>query len=282
MSQKPSLSKTTKSVSKAVTGYSSVLPDWLSFDATTGTFTGVPPLDSSGDILVTVTASDGELSVSDEFILTVSSDDTGSGGGGGGTGGGTATLTGQVDGTQGADLINATFLDAEGEAVSGGADTVYTLGGDDIINTGGGNDIVYGGAGDDTFQSNTGTKTYFGEGGNDSITVVNSSFVDGGAGNDYLYSSLNKGGDHTFTGGTGADIFEFNYASTKEADQIITDFEVGTDILKINDRWVSGIELSQLDPQFTTSVATDGSLVIEYGGIHSVTLQGLTESEFFA
>ncbi|MEP1789153.1 putative Ig domain-containing protein, partial [Reichenbachiella sp.] len=51
------------------------LPDWLSFDAVTGTFSGTTPLDPNFDtsILIQVTASDGEASVSDEFTLTVAS-----------------------------------------------------------------------------------------------------------------------------------------------------------------------------------------------------------------
>jgi large repetitive protein len=49
----------------------STLPSWLSFDAATRSFTGTPPLNFNGDITVTVTASDGELSVSDQFVLAI-------------------------------------------------------------------------------------------------------------------------------------------------------------------------------------------------------------------
>jgi Ca2+-binding RTX toxin-like protein len=49
----------------------SALPAWLSFDATTQTFSGVPPLDFNGVLQVTVTASDGSLSVSDQFALII-------------------------------------------------------------------------------------------------------------------------------------------------------------------------------------------------------------------
>jgi uncharacterized protein (DUF427 family) len=47
------------------------LPEWLSFDPTTFTFSGTPPFDSAGDISLIVTASDGSLSVTDTFVLTV-------------------------------------------------------------------------------------------------------------------------------------------------------------------------------------------------------------------
>ncbi len=49
----------------------STLPGWLSFDAATQTFTGTPPQDFNGNINITVTASDGALSVDDTFTLYV-------------------------------------------------------------------------------------------------------------------------------------------------------------------------------------------------------------------
>ena len=49
----------------------SPLPAWLSFNAATQRFTGLPPSDFNGFLDVQVTASDGSLSVSDEFRLTV-------------------------------------------------------------------------------------------------------------------------------------------------------------------------------------------------------------------
>ncbi|MGY0217397.1 tandem-95 repeat protein [Endozoicomonadaceae bacterium StTr2] len=49
----------------------SALPDWLSFDAATRTFSGTPDDADIGNITVKVTASDGEASQSDEFVLTV-------------------------------------------------------------------------------------------------------------------------------------------------------------------------------------------------------------------
>jgi Ca2+-binding RTX toxin-like protein len=47
------------------------LPSWLSFNATTQTFSGTPPQDYYGNIDVKVTASDGSLSASDVFTLTI-------------------------------------------------------------------------------------------------------------------------------------------------------------------------------------------------------------------
>ena len=49
----------------------SALPTWLSLDGSTGVFSGTPLNDDVGVINVTVTASDGTLSVTDTFALTV-------------------------------------------------------------------------------------------------------------------------------------------------------------------------------------------------------------------
>ncbi len=49
----------------------SPLPSWLSFDATTNTFTGTPSPNNRGNLSIKITASDGSLSVSDTFTLTV-------------------------------------------------------------------------------------------------------------------------------------------------------------------------------------------------------------------
>ncbi len=49
----------------------STLPDWLTFDAGTRTFTGTPPADTTGTLDLTVTASDGPRSASDTFRLTI-------------------------------------------------------------------------------------------------------------------------------------------------------------------------------------------------------------------
>jgi VCBS repeat-containing protein len=52
----------------------SALPDWLTFDAGTRSFSGTPPLDFNGVIGLTVTASDGTLTVSEVFDLTITAD----------------------------------------------------------------------------------------------------------------------------------------------------------------------------------------------------------------
>lgn len=49
----------------------STLPGWLTFDSETNTFSGTPPQDLNGQIALKVSATDGQLSVADDFILTI-------------------------------------------------------------------------------------------------------------------------------------------------------------------------------------------------------------------
>lgn len=50
------------------------LPDWLSFNSSTRTFSGTPGKGDATVIIIEVTASDGEVSVTDDFVLTVNFD----------------------------------------------------------------------------------------------------------------------------------------------------------------------------------------------------------------
>ena len=57
----------------ATLGNNDPLPAWLGFNSATRTFSGTPPLDFTGTLDLKVTASDGSLSASDVFVLTVTS-----------------------------------------------------------------------------------------------------------------------------------------------------------------------------------------------------------------
>ena len=112
------------------------LPNWLSFNAATGTFSGTPGQGDVGTLAVVVTASDGTESASDTFEIVI---------GGGGTGGGE-----DIFGTFGADDITGT--DAS-ERIFGllGADDIMAGAGNDTIWGGSGADFMWGEAGADTF-----------------------------------------------------------------------------------------------------------------------------------
>ncbi|AML53805.1 hypothetical protein RC74_21365 (plasmid) [Falsihalocynthiibacter arcticus] len=187
-----------------------------------------------------------------------------------------------VTGTSSDDAMGVGHIDSAGNEITNGANVILALDGDDILNAGNGDDVIFLGEGNDSLAASRGNKIVYGDAGNDTIAVIDSSVVVGGEGNDLLFGRLNKGGDHIFTGGTGADVFEFAYAGSKNTDQIITDFELGVDQLVFNGETLSGINEVNLPSTYSTS-DIDGNLVIVYDaeGQHSVTLNGLTANEFF-
>ncbi|MEM9447522.1 MAG: cadherin domain-containing protein [Cyanobacteria bacterium P01_E01_bin.6] len=107
----------------------------------------------------------------------------------------------EIDGGVGNDRLNG----------DRGNDTIDGGNGDDFVKGGAGRDILTGGSGDDELRGN---------GKRDEI--------DGGAGNDLIVGGFRR---DTLTGGAGADTFV--YRRTQDRNDIITDFEVGTDILNL-------------------------------------------------
>ncbi len=109
------------------------LPSWLSFNATTRTFSGTPDAGDEGTLSIVVTASDGSETASDTFSLVV------------GEAGGT-----DIVGTSASETIPGT--DA-GENIYGlaGRDTITAGAGDDHLIGGTGMDELWGEAGADTF-----------------------------------------------------------------------------------------------------------------------------------
>ncbi|HEU0097414.1 MAG TPA: cadherin domain-containing protein [Allosphingosinicella sp.] len=100
----------------------SALPSWLSFNPSTRTFTGTPPLSAAGTTLeVKVTGTDSGSSISDNFLLTVNQ-----------------ARGANIAGTTGADTLAGTFR-------------AETMTGND------GNDTLGGSAGADTLHGEAGT-----------------------------------------------------------------------------------------------------------------------------
>ena len=96
------------------------LPSWVTFDATTGTFSGMPPLNQTGSLDFKITASDGSFTASDTFTLTIKPVASG------------PIAEGAYD-----DLIEG----------GDGNDWIHGGLGNDEIQGEGGNDTIYGGAG---------------------------------------------------------------------------------------------------------------------------------------
>ena len=189
------------SVINATLDDGSALPDWLSFDPDTLTFSGSPTTMDLGVIHVKVTATDqGGLSASDVFDLTVNAAPgqkiNGTAGNDTLTGAsGNDTLNG---GTGNDKYIVDNFGDVVIEKLNEGTDTVqssitYTLGanvemlqltgtpaingtGNELNNTLTGNsaaNILFGGAGDDNLNGAAGADTMIGGVGNDNYSVDN-------------------------------------------------------------------------------------------------------------
>lgn len=175
---------------------------------------------------------------------------------------------------------------------------IKTSAGDDVVNLGAGNDTVRGGAGNDTLQGRSGDDELRGGSGRDLLTGAdgqdalfggnggdtlkggsgddillggkgNDKLI-GGAGNDTLIGGNGKdtlrGGqsDDVFTGGGGADIFVFK---SNDHTDVITDFEVGTDKIRVKSGSTSMDEVD-FDQQ--------GDHVLVYFGNVTVTVQNTT------
>jgi Ca2+-binding RTX toxin-like protein/chemotaxis regulatin CheY-phosphate phosphatase CheZ len=107
------------------------LPAWLTFDAATQTFSGIPGAGDLANLSVLVTAIDsGGLSASSNFTLVVNSQ--------------------VLYGSSGNDNLTGTIYD----------DTLYGLAGNDTLTGGAGNDVLDGGAGADKMLGGLGDDTY--------------------------------------------------------------------------------------------------------------------------
>lgn len=121
---------------------------------------------------------------------------------------------GTVEGTSGADSINASYTgDPDGDMVdagdailpgdTGNDDLIYGYGGNDTIASGAGADEIYGGDGDDIIQNGSGNSTISGDAGNDTVYgSSNSDTIFGGADDDVIYGNI--GSDESY-GGDGND-----------------------------------------------------------------------------
>ena len=151
--------------------------------------------------------------------------------------------------------------DADGNVLNGGngADRISGNDGDDIINGGGGNDIVLGGKGMDYIRGGNGSDTLYGGLGDD--------FLLGGSGADFLSGDA---GSDSLTGGQGADVFAFNVnvASLGTGVDLVHDFVVGEDLIKI----VNGSNslVSFVDQGSSLGMYYDGQKIAALLNVHVV------------
>ncbi len=181
----------------------------------------------------------------------------------------------KVEGGNGADALVGYF----------GGDVVKGFGDDDDLSGLGGDDTVFGGTGDDTVSGDDGDDVLRGGAGND--------WLDGGGGEDELLGGATQGGGpdqtDTFTGGGGADEFEFAFSVTDNADAIGSSASnlVIADAKKKDElAFDSGGNPdfdSRAELEAFVNVSDDGTDVFvefphEGGGSVTVTLEGLGES----
>jgi type VI protein secretion system component Hcp len=210
------------------------LPSWLTFNTTTGNFSGKMPTDFAGVLNLKVTATDPFLaSAAAQFTLTVNQNvSTGSSNpdslDGSGVpdsligAGGNDTLRGfdnadTLDGGVGADQL---FGD-------NGVDSLLGGDGNDSLDGGSGNDDLFGGTGIDIIQGGAGIDYMFGEAGSDTLNGgTEGDYLDGGANAD----TLNGGdGNDTLLGGLDNDSLDGNAGADYLLGQDGNDNLIGSD-----------------------------------------------------
>ncbi len=164
-----------------------------------------------------------------------------------------------------------------------GNDLMFGGGNNDKLIGDKGNDTLYGGSGADSLYGNKGNNELYGEGGADYISTGDqTSLADGGAGNDTFEVRMHKGGDHTVTGGTGADEFKFVAAGrTAVSDVTITDFELGIDSFTV-DGVADSTYLGIVGPGAVTSTGGGADTLLTLTTGDTVLFEGITEAAFEA
>jgi Ca2+-binding RTX toxin-like protein len=157
----------------------SVLPTWLTFDAATATFSGIPQPSDVIPLQIQVTATDDAgVSVSTGFRLGFAGETLT------GTAGDDALTGGNGDDRLAGGLGNDTFTSGIGNDLLSGEE------GNDLFYAGEGDDELSGGAGNDTLYGNAGNDRQFGGAGSDTLMGgAGADLLDGGEGSDYVYYS---------------------------------------------------------------------------------------------
>ena len=238
------------------------LPDWLSFDPATRTFSGTPTGSDAGTTSIAVIATDsGGLSAHALFDLTV-------------------VLPVRVDGTDGDDAINLEgrlqshevfglagndllWGGAGADELDGGAgdDHVVGGGGDDVVRGGDGNDnlggdggaedvgddVLFGGAGDDRLEGGPGIDRLYGQEGADTLV---------GTANIVVNGQLVYGGGSALFGGAGDDLYLVNSL----LDSVTEREDEGMDTVESSVDYALGDHVEQLYLAGAASRGTGNSL----------------------
>ncbi|MBZ8182155.1 peptidylprolyl isomerase [Oscillatoria salina] len=163
---------------------------------------------------------------------------------------GIASANGRFFGGDGADELDSSIGD--------GGNRLYGGEGDDEIVVGSG-DRAFGGEGDDTLDASVGNgnNRLYGGVGNDTFFLGNNDNAIAGAGDDILFA---QGANSIMTGGAGADQFWIASGEIPADANIISDFEVGIDLLRVNSNLINSFdELTITDsPDQTGAIIAQG------------------------
>jgi Ca2+-binding RTX toxin-like protein len=138
----------------------------------------------------------------------------------------------------GNDVVRAGLGD---DTVSGnqGRDKLWGQGGNDKLSGGAGNDVLNGGLGQDELLGGNSHDRLFGNDGKDALFGNNGNDkLSGGSGRDRLFGGggndelIGGNGNDFMRGGAGSDVFVYK-TTIKEGSDVISDFTVGTDLVRI-------------------------------------------------
>ncbi|MEP3330425.1 calcium-binding protein [Sedimentitalea sp.] len=161
-----------------------------------------------------------------------------------------------------------------------GRDRIEGEDGDDILFGQGQDDRLIGGTGHDTLRGGSGSDRLIGSGGRDTLWGgQDDDYLQGGGGQDALSgqggNDLLEGmkGHDLISGGGGADVFLFDGLTNEGRDEI-TDFLIGTDILRIE-----GLDFADIiiDGDTTAVISLNGMTEISLSGVAA---DGIGESDF--
>lgn len=182
-------------------------------------------------------------------------------------------------GTNGNDVADMSTLNFPGHPLNPA--TYYALGGNDYVTGREGNDWIHGGAGNDTLLGMAGADEIRGGDGNDLIyggggwaPGYSGDTLYGGAGNDTLIGGDSNDrlyggkGDDVLTGGAGADYFSFTSEPGGLGHDIVTDFELGMDSLRL------------MTTAYTLEDTSEGALVRFDSGTSTILVLGVMVADF--
>ncbi|MEH2051948.1 esterase-like activity of phytase family protein [Nostoc sp.] len=174
-----------------------------------------------------------------------------------------------ADGGNGNDVITVVeasgsnnLIGASGDdnlsVIEGSRQSLFGGSGNDTLTSGGSNNRLYGGSGDDKLFSNA----------NDSLF--------GGDGDDVLFAG--QGGSNSLTGGTGVDQFWIANASLPTSKNIVTDFAIAIDKIRLGGIGVTQFSALTLLQQGSDTIVKTGNT--ELASLLGITSTNLTANDF--